>query len=173
MKIAILQLRQIKIKGSSLIETVIYTGLFLLFIAVLTEIFFSSVDIQLETEAHSNVGQDGRYIVAKLIYDVSRASDIVTPVNVGNQGNSLQIIINGVTVTYQLNGTNLTLTNDLVVNQLNGYSTSVANLNFARLGNSGGNNVILSSFTVNSKTILTSGIQTKDFQISAGLRSKF
>src|SRR5215469_6141095 len=89
-----------KLKGYSLIELVLYIGILSILLAVLTSIFSSVVDVQLESNATSSVDQDGRFLLSKLLYDVKSSSSIVTPATPGVQSSTMQVTINSINYTY-------------------------------------------------------------------------
>lgn len=156
-------------KGFTLVELLLYMGIFTILLTVITTIFTQSIDTQLESQATSSVEQDGRYILAKLIYDINRASSITSP-TLGNSASSLQIVVNGVTQTYQLSSGNLTITDSNGTNNLNGFDTSISNLSFRQLGNVGGKNSIRINFTASSITERNTGPEVRDYETTAGIR---
>lgn len=157
-------------RGFTLVEMLMFLGIFSVLLVMLTGIFTSSLDVQKETEATSNVQQDGAYIISRLIYDIARATSITTPDAIGSQYTTLVLVIGGVTNTYALSGGNLTLSDGSVTDQLNGYDTTISNLTFTRYGNVGGKNTIQINFTITSKAQRASGYEIKNFQTTAGLR---
>ena len=159
-----------KSKGSTLIEITVYTFLLLSFLIILSEAFFSILDLGKETESASNIEQDGRFISTRFQYDISNADSITIPVNTGDQSSLLQVVIGGVNHTYAPSGTNLLLTDGSGSDQLNSFYTQISNLSFTRLGNTGGKNIIKVNFTLTGTTILSSGPETQNFQIVAGAR---
>lgn len=159
-----------KNQGFTLIELAVYIGLFSILLIVLTEVFTSALDDRLEAESSSQVVQDGRFILARFMYDINRAESIAAPAVLGEQANSLQIIISGAAYTYSLNSNNLELTNNFGINKLNSGDTTISNLNFKRLGNISGKNTIQINFTLTSKTVPKSGPEIKNFQTIIGLR---
>lgn len=151
-------------------EMIIYMGLLAILLAVLTSIFLSTLDAQLESQTTSSVEEDGRFILTRLIYDISRAQSIATPVNVGNSGNTLQLSIDGINYSYSAESGNLQINKNGIIDQLNGSDTTVSNLTFQRLGNTGGKNSIKIGFTIVSKAQKTQGPETKNFQSTVTLR---
>ncbi len=160
-------------KGFTVVELMIYMGLLTVVLGILTTVFVDSLDVQLESEADSSVSQDGNYILAKLAYDIHRATSITSPPTLGGTNTSFQINIGGVDYSYSLNGGNLEVNDGVITNTLNSYSTNVSNFSVTRLGNSGSGKVENSlriSFTLTSKTLKNTGAKTKDFQTSISLR---
>jgi type II secretory pathway pseudopilin PulG len=156
--------------GFTLVELLIYIGIFSILLIVLTQIFVSTINAQLESEANSSVEQDSRYILARAMYDIQRASQIVLPANLGDQGNVLQLTINGVTYIYSLNDENLELSRTGTADRLNSYDTAITNLTIQRLGNLGGTNSVKIGFTVTSRIQMPSGPEIKNVQTVVSLR---
>src|SRR3989344_3435349 len=92
-----------KSSGFTLVELLISMGLLAIILSVLTSLFVSVIEAQLESQATSSVDQDGRFVLARLSYDIHRAdgvNGIITPSTLGGQGPTLQIAISGTTSTY-------------------------------------------------------------------------
>lgn len=145
-------------------------GLLLLLLLVQTQIFTSVLGVRLESEANSQVSQDARFIMSRLIYDINRAENIILPATVSAQTNFLELTIDGTSNTYSLSGYNLIISNDLGINNLNSFGTRVSNLSFKRLGNAGGKNTITISLTLTSLTQREYGPETRTIQATSGLR---
>jgi len=161
-------------KGFTLIELIIYMGLLVILLSVLTSIFMSSLDVQLESEANSAVEQDGSYILSRLAYDIHRAESVTIPVVLGGTSTTnFRIVVNGVNYTYSIDGNdNLVLQEGSgPINNLNGYGTSISNLLVTWLGNAGkvedNLNIV---FTITSRTRKNTGFETKNFQTNLALR---
>ncbi|MBI3380277.1 hypothetical protein HY029_05995 [Candidatus Gottesmanbacteria bacterium] len=155
--------------GFSIIEIIIYIGMLSVFIVVLTNIFISTIDIKLESESIAGIEQDGRYLIAKLAYDINRAQSITSP-SLGATGNTLQITVNGVNETFTLTNGKIQITKNSSTDDLNGYDSLVSNLTFQRLGNVSGKNNVKISFTISSITQRSKGPETKTFQTTVGIR---
>src|SRR5438067_4427716 len=93
-------------KGFTLIEFLMYMGIFSILIVSLFQILTSVLDIQAESQATSSVDEDGKFILSRLAYDIQRASAVAVPVSRGAQGNTLQLTIGGVSYTYVVSGNN-------------------------------------------------------------------
>lgn len=161
-----------KQKGFTLIELLIYMGIFSILITAMFQLLTSIFDVQLETQSTTSVSQDGRFILNRLAYDIKNAT-IVTSPDVGGQGQSLVVSNGTTTYTYNLFGDNLTLTNSTTgtIDQLNSVNTTVSNLKFLRLSDTNNQyNTVTVSFTLNSKTIKRSGINTESFDTTVGTR---
>lgn len=157
-------------RGFTLVELLVYMGIFTILMIALTQIFMTIIETQLKTQAVSSAAQDGQYLYSRFIYDVHHADDILTPSSLGEVTDTLRLNMNGVTYTYSLNGTSL-LVNDGTGNyMLNSYDTDISNLQFHRLGNIGGKHTVRINFTVTSKTESRSQPEVRVFQTTAGLR---
>lgn len=157
-------------KGFTLVEMLLYMGLLSIFLVVLTDLFVNILDVKSESEATSAVEQDGRYVLARLAYDVSRAADISQPLNLGQSNNNLVMTIDGVTYTYSLNGTNLQLDNNLGTNNLNSSESRVSGLNFTKIGNAGGKETIQVTFTLTSAATRVGSNEVRAFNTTVGRR---
>ena len=165
-------------RGFTLIELVIYIGILSILLGVLSSIFTAIVDVQLESEATSSVDQDGRYLLAKLSYDVQQLNPyahstdaVVIPANPGDTSDTMQLNINSILYTYSLDANdNLQVTDSGAGNsyQLNSYDTSVSNVSFTRVGSGDSNDTVQVSYTINSRTKERSGQETKSFQTTLG-----
>lgn len=164
-------LQRLKITGGfTLVELLIFFGLTSIFLTVLTDLFVAIFDVKRESEATSAVDQDGRFIIERLIYDVSRSSVITTPATFGGTASSLVMTIGGSAYTYGLSGSTLNLTNNSGVMRVNSSQTTVSNLAFVRIGDEVGNETIRASFTLSSVLARNSGSEVRNFQTTIGRR---
>lgn len=151
-------------RGFTLVELVVYMGLLTIILAILSQIFGSLTDIQLESESNSTLNQDEAFIVSRLGYDIRRASSISTPASNGTGSVTLSLVISGTTYVYSLSNGNLMLNDGTNSWRLNSYNTTVSGLDFDRIGNAGGKSTIRTTLQLdtlvntrgnNSKTIVT------------------
>lgn len=156
--------------GFTLVELLLYMALLSIWLLVLSGIFISVLETRTESEAVSAVEQDGRFIIARLSYDASRASSVTVPVSLGSTASSLSIIIGGVEYSYAVAGGNLQLTNDVGTHNLNSSETIVENPVFQRIGNIGGKDTIRVQFTLTSVTVRAKGPESKTFTTTVGRR---
>jgi type II secretory pathway pseudopilin PulG len=156
--------------GFTIIELLVYMSILSLFLLVLTQLFLSALDVQREQESVSPLQQDGRYLLARLAYDMNRAISVTIPANAGDAGSSLQLVVGAVTYSYGLSSGNLTLTTSdgLKKGPLNGYNTQVANLQFVRRGDPG---VTISvNFTLSGRMLQRDASQSASFAATYALR---
>lgn len=160
-----------KHKGFTLVELIIVMGVTSILLVVMTDIFTTLAKVRTESEATSAVAQDGRFILARLEYDIKRATSITTPAALGNTANTLALVIGGVTYTYSISGSNnLQVVNNIGTNTLNGSDTTVSGLSVQKLGNSGGKETLQLNFSVTSKAVQSSGTLTKTYTTTVGRR---
>jgi type II secretory pathway pseudopilin PulG len=162
----------IRQKGFTIIELLLYMGLFSVITLVTLQMFGTVFDAQVESQATSGVSVDGRYILSRFSYDMNRASSIVSPAANGSSGTSFGFIADGDSITYSLSGGNLILTNttDGVSGRLNSDGSTVSDLNFQRLSGYNGKDLIQISFTLTSTAIRRDTREVRQFQTTAGLR---
>lgn len=156
-------------RGVTLIEMLVYMGLLSIIILVLSDIFSSVVSVQLESESASSIDQDGQYITSRFMYDMNRASSILSPANLGETTSSLSLRIDGVDNSYSIIGNNLVFNDGSESNLLNSFNTNISNVSFIRIGNLARSTITM-SFTVTSKTVPKSGPKTRNFQVTQTLR---
>lgn len=157
-------------KAFTLIELLIFMGIFSGLTLVCTQILVSTVEIQTESKALSNVQLDGNYIINRLSYDLTRADSISAPAAPGIQSGTLQLDIGGSNYTYSLNSGVLSISHPNGTDRINGYDSSISDLTFLRLGNANGKNTIKVNFTVTGLTDKISGEETRSFQTTIGSR---
>lgn len=152
--------------GVSIIEVLIYMGMFSILIVMLSQVFAATFELRRESEAYSAVAQDSRYLLNRLHYDVKRASSITTPATLGSQSSSLTLVINSVSYTYSISD------NNLFVNgiQLNSYDTAVSSISFLKLGNASGKHALRITYTIDGRVVKGSGVESKTVTTAVGLR---
>lgn len=157
-------------RGYTLVELLIFMGMFSILLMVFSQIFALIIETRLDSESTSAVAQDGNYILNRLTYDISRASNINTPSSLGAASASLDISIDGDNYVYGLNNGNLEFTANGSTRRLNGINTGITNLTFTRFGNNDDKDTIQLSYTINSLIQEASGTETKVYQTTVGLR---
>lgn len=158
--------RLLKQSGFSIVELLIYMGLFSGFLVILSALFISTLEAQSDASATSHTDQDSWYVYSRLQHDLYQASSITTPANNGDETNSLVLEVDGSTITYSLVNNQLAITKDAQTDPIVSGEVSVSNLNFKRLGNESGTSSIL----VNMQLQNSVSVQVKDVNITVGLR---
>lgn len=158
-------------KGFTIVEILIYIGLFSMFMVVLTNIFVSSLDVKLGSEANSAVVTDGRFILTRLENDITQAQAISLPASLGDEGSSLTLTLpGGDTLSYNLNGDNLELTDAIGSGKLNSSETKITSLNFHKIGNADGGETVQINIVLESTTAIRAQPEIRDYQTTVGLR---
>ena len=157
--------------GTTLIELIIYMGLLSIFLTVLTDVFSSIINVQLESKSVSSVEENGRYILSRLTYDIRRATSISAPAVIGTTSPNLTLVSGGSNYTYSTNGTVLNLTSPLGTNSISGIDTQISNLEFRRIGNSSGKNTLVISFVITSAIRkMGNSPESKTIETTIGIR---
>jgi type II secretory pathway pseudopilin PulG len=156
-------------KGFTIVELMIYMALLGGFLVILGSILLSVIDVQLETQAFSSVEQDGRYIMARLAYDIHRAQSITTPASAGQTASTLTLVTGGIPTTYSFSGGNLQLGAD----PLNSYDTIISGFSVTRLGDPTHWHSLQISLDLTGRSTPVSGLaQTKSYFSTVALRDK-
>lgn len=143
-------------KAFTLIEFLVYMALMGLFLIVLSNILVTSLETLTQSSQVTMVDADGRFILARLAYDMGRSTSISTPAAAGQTSNSLVISAG----SYTLSGGNLLFGTD----QLNSFDSSLANFSVTRIGNGTGRDTVKITFD------LTSGAKMQTLTTTLGLR---
>ena len=160
-------------KGTTIVELLLYMGILIILLTILTNILTSALDVQSESTATSSVEQDGNYILTRLAYDTHRAQSIFFPGADGDSANNFTIVIGAEHYSYSIDvNNNLILTNNSGPNNLNNYGSGISNFSVLRLGNGAGKveDTLKIAFTVTSRTKRISGFETKNFETNLSLR---
>lgn len=167
---------KINSQGFTLIELLLYMLIFPTLLLVLSSLFASIMTARLEAGSYTSVDKDGRYIMAKLIYDFQSADSAVPATNyietpVANaSGSLLKIWINSISNTYSLSANgDLELNNNLGINKLNSSDSTVSNLTFQRIGAGTNRDTVRVSFRLTSKISRQNGPEFRDFQTTLSM----
>lgn len=157
--------------GFTLTELVLYMGLLIILITILSQVFSSILDVQLDSKSTSSVEMDSKYIIQKLIYDMNKMQtnppvndNIATPSAPGQINDTLNFTVNSINYIYSLNNGNFLLTNDQGANNLNSVDTAVSALQFTRIGAGTNNDTIKVNFTLTSKIKKNGIAETRNYQ---------
>jgi hypothetical protein len=158
-------------KGFTIVELVIYMGLMATFLVIMGGIFFSILDLQLESKASSDVQQDGQFILSRLGYDIRRATAVTVPAVAGQTGTSLTLTIGGASFAYAVVGGDLQMTTGGVTSNLTSFGSEISNFSIMRLGNVGGLPSLKIGFTLSSRdTTLRQAKEIKSYEETLTLR---
>lgn len=167
---------QILQKGFTLVELLIYMGIFSILLFVLLQLFSAILSTHAESQATSGLSQDSNYIFSRLSYDVRRADSSSISVPSASQ---VQMTISGSTYLYQYDSTKHNLTLSVAggtpdqINSINTTINQVGDIAFTLLGNSGAENkptvqVVLKLTSTSVRPGNTT--QSKTYQTTIGSR---
>lgn len=156
-------------KGFTIVELLVYMALLSIFLTVLLDIFSTTLNQKLSSEATSAISQDSRYFLSKLSYEIENADSVALPV-LGTTGPSLQIVTGGITSTYGITAGNLVLTQGGITMKLNGLDTALDNISFKNIGNVGGKPTVQIIYTIHSNITLPGAVQSQTITVTPGLR---
>lgn len=152
--------------GFTLVELIIYIALLSAFLLVLTNVFVTILRVRNESQASSSVEQDGRFILNRLSYDINRATNATV-----TSPDTMTLIIGGQNHTYSVNSSKLQLVSPSGTDFLNGSLSTVSNLTFQEVANTGGlEETIKLQFTLESTTLKGISRETRSFSTTIGRR---
>lgn len=161
---------KLKIKsGFTLIELILYMGIFSILLFVLTDIFISSLKIKTSAESTAVINQDGRFIFSKLANDINNSNSISAPA-LGATASTIDLILYGIPETIRFNNGNIELVTGGNTYVLNSIDSQITNLAFTRLGNANGKNTIRINLTLQSKQIVNNNHEVISLETTAALR---
>lgn len=158
-------------RGLTLIELIIYMGLFSMFVTVLVQLFASSIETRLDAEGTSNANLDANYLLLHFEDVIHNATDITDPTLYGTPQNSLSITVDGDEYEYSLQDGNIIQTVDGTSTQVNSWGTTITNLSFERMRNSAGLDSVRISATVESVARNHNGPEIRTLQTTVGMRN--
>lgn len=128
--------------GFTIVELLLYMALFTGFMTILSGLFISTLETQLDASANSKTSQDSWYLFSRLGYDMYRATSITNPATNGETTTTLTFENDTATVTYSLVGGKIVITEDGVTTPIISENVTATNLNFNRLGAQDGKSTI-------------------------------
>lgn len=157
-------------RGFTIVELLIYSGILVIFLYVMTSMFTAILDTKLESETASALITDGQYLFSRLAHDIERADILVTPAALGEQSADLTLRIGGADYMYTATSGNLELTNNIGTFGLTSYGTTISNLSFRRYGNVNGKHSVRIVFRLTSTTERPGGADIRDFETTISMR---
>lgn len=150
--------------GFTLVELLLYMGLSMILLVIISGLLVSTLSIRNEAEKTSSLEREGRYIMARLSYDIYSAQDIVEPATIGDNSTQLQILINSELITYRIINNKLYLIDNSGTHLMSGENVSATNFNVLKLGNDGGVGVVEISVTAESENISEGKVESRDYK---------
>lgn len=158
-------------KAFTLIELLIFMGIFSILSIVLFQLLLTIFDVELESQSTSTLTQDSRFILNRFFYDISNSSSITSP-GVGSTSSTLQFTNSSATYTYSLSGGNLIISSGSNSDQLNSINTSVSSVSFLTRGDTSGKNLktVTLSVTLKSRILRRGATSSASFQTTVATR---
>lgn len=159
-----------KIPGFTLVELLLYMGLSMILLVIISGLLVSTLSIRNESVKTSSLEREGRYVMARLSHDIYSAQDIIEPAVIGESSDTLQLLIDSELFSYRIIDGKLYLINDSGTHLMNGEATNVTSLNITRLGNEGGVGTVEILLTVQSQIVSEGKIENRDYKTVATTR---
>lgn len=153
-------MKRLNKKGFSLLELVLYMGLFSILVLLSTDFLVTNSSFILEQSTNSSLDSDYNYITKRILYDLDRASTLITPASLGTPTTNLQLNINSTNYSYSVSGNNLTLNDSTGTYNLNSGDTTASSFSFTLLG------------TDSAKALRVSGTLTSNIKTDQGNKAK-
>ena len=153
-----------KQSGFTLIETLIYLGLFGLLIGGGVLAAFNIIEGTNRNQAQIMLTEEGNFLLAKINWSLSSAATITVP----TPDHLLVTAVGGATTEYQLSSSDMSLTTSATSYTLSNSNVKVSNLVFDHQATSGSESV-KSSFTLSSNTS-DGKLVSQDFSSSKFIR---
>lgn len=116
--------------GFTLVELLVYFGLFSILIVVLSSVFITMLEQQTQDTAQSVLQQESEYILAKLKYEIYNADEVVAPASPGASLQSLTLRTGGEEKVFSLVNSQLVYTYETVNWPMSSNEIMVTDLEF-------------------------------------------
>lgn len=137
--------------GVTLVELLIYIGLFMGFMVLLSGLFVSILQVRQESIETARIEQDSQYLYQRLHHDLNQSLNVIEPAENGAVSSSLVLETTEGEITYFLENNQLMIASELVEAQaLSSSEVEVTQLSFLRLGNDEGLPTITAKLTLTS-----------------------
>jgi type II secretory pathway pseudopilin PulG len=163
--------------GFTIIELTIYIGLLGLLLTMLSQVFFAILSVKVESEQHSVVESDAKYILSRISYDIHRATEITAPV-LGQTTSTLRLLINengsDEEYVYSLQNSRLSLSVSGVSQPISSSASGVTQFSVTHNGNSqsisDAKDTIQLLMTIDDMSDVSAGQEPYSIQTTVGLR---
>ena len=165
--------KKINNSGVTIVELLVYLGLSTIILLILSELFVNILDESVETQNYSTVQTDGRYIMARLRYQINNADSVTFPLSLGSSQNELIVVNSGNLYHYYVADEKFYMSDDGDVSQylISNLDNRITDVSFTRTGNSDNlRPVILIDFTVSTGVEGTAEYESQTFIGAGGLR---
>ncbi len=153
-------------RGFTLLELLIYMGLFSGLLTILSAFFISTLETQSDAATAANLDADSWYLMSRFQHDLYQANSIVSPSSDGETTGTLTLNFEDHQVHYLLSDDKIIIVEDDQSASLLSNSITASNLSFTRLGN--GEDA--TSITVEVELHQAGDNLTKTLEFTTGLR---
>ncbi len=157
--------------GVTLIELIIYMGLFMGFFILLSGLFVSILDVQRDTSETAKIEQDSQFLFSRLQYDIGRATTISIPEAPGATSSALVLTTPEGEISYALENEQLKLSlNGSPSASLTSSEVKVTQASFQNLSNENGLPSIRTALTIQSALLDSSQPEIRNLIYTFGTR---
>lgn len=156
--------------GFTLVEMLLYMGLVLVFLVVISNVFVSILENQRENIGRSAVVEQGQFLIARLSYDLAEAEVVTTPATPGDQAAQVVLTQAGQTVTYAIADGLLQRTHNGQTLALHTNDITIDTFQVTRVGTVDGTPTFRIVLTINAVAPTTPATKTRTFTTTVGLR---
>jgi hypothetical protein len=123
--------------GVTIVELLVYMGIFMGFLVLLSGMFVSTLDVQQTATDTARIEQDSQYLYSRLQYDINRATAVTTPANDGDTSQTLALTTATGNISYILDNNQLKLVSAAGTNVLTSPEIMATSVSFQKLGDGG------------------------------------
>lgn len=124
--------------GFTLVELIVYMGLFMGFLALLSGVLVSTLQSQQQSIETARIEQDSHYLFSRLNYDINRAEELLVPFENGDIQPSLTLSTGEEEISYLLENERLKIVTNTSADVLTSPGIAVKQFQVRRLGNEEG-----------------------------------
>ena len=158
-------------KGFTLLELLIYVAILAVLMVGISSAFISFNRGRGQVEARSEVNSNLQFVIEKISHDLKFASSVTTPAAAGSSSNTLVLVLDGLTITYNVSSGQLKRqVNSETPQTITSDKVTVATPTFTRLENI---NTVLPKTVVSIETniSMTYKSESPDYQYSEGKKT--
>lgn len=161
--------RQSRQAGFTLVEFILYFALASALFTVVGGLFISILESRTTISAVTSLDRDGQFVIARLRYDIQRATEVSSPSALGESASVLGLVIDGQPWTYQVEAGKLSIFRGGVSDVLHDQ-TIVESFVVRRMGSEGGTPLVEIDLELRSGIQEDGGERSRSFETTVGLR---
>jgi hypothetical protein len=145
-------------------------GIFMGFLTLLSGLFVSTLDVQKNATETARIEQDSQYLFSRFQYDITRASQVVTPATNGSTTQTLELVTPSGNLTYSVQNNRLSLTTAAGTESLTSPEISVTSISFTKLGDDNGASTLRLQINLQSSYPGESAPESRELTYTFGIR---